>query len=121
MTELLEYYDNFVDEMMVSDLPVHQAVIALAEEVGEACGKVKRLNRGDYKYTEEQLNLDEKWQEYPDQFVLDMGKELGDILYYLTATAHDLGYSLEDIIEGNVEKLKARKVAGTIKGSGDSR
>ena len=53
--------------------------------------------------------------------MLDMGKELGDILYYLTATAHDLGYSLEDIIEGNVEKLKARKVAGTIKGSGDSR
>lgn len=103
-------YDKFVDDMMVSDLPIDRCVMALCEEVGEAAGKVKRLHRGDYG---EGLHVAE--------FYVDMTKELGDILYYLTAAAHSIHMSLEDIISVNVDKLSARKAKGTLRGSGDNR
>jgi NTP pyrophosphatase (non-canonical NTP hydrolase) len=48
-------------------------------------------------------------------------KELGDVLWYLTASARELGYSLQDIAEMNMVKLLARKNAGTLQGSGDER
>lgn len=35
-------------------------------------------------------------------------KELGDIAWYLAVTAHALGYSLSDVFDENVEKLKKR-------------
>lgn len=38
----------------------------------------------------------------------EMEKELGDVLWYLTALATELNLSLEDIAERNVRKLQAR-------------
>lgn len=35
-------------------------------------------------------------------------KELGDVAWYLAVTAHVIGYSLEDVLLMNVEKLRAR-------------
>lgn len=117
MTDLIDTYDTFVDDMLVSKGNIKDWTIAIAEETGELCGKVKRLNRGDYEHN---VGQGEKVT-YPKQFVDDAVKELGDILYYLTAAAHDLGYSLTDIVEGNVGKLTARKEAGTLRGNGDNR
>ena len=34
--------------------------------------------------------------------------ELGDVLYYIAATAHDLGYTLEDVARMNRQKLIER-------------
>ena len=34
--------------------------------------------------------------------------ELGDILYYLSIMAHELGYTLQDIAEMNIAKLAKR-------------
>lgn len=48
-------------------------------------------------------------------------KELGDVLWYVTASAHELGYTLQDVAEINTVKLLARKEAGTLQGSGDTR
>lgn len=48
-------------------------------------------------------------------------KELGDVLWYLTRSANELGYSLHDIAEINVLKLTDRKERGVLKGSGDER
>ena len=48
-------------------------------------------------------------------------KELGDVLWYLSAIASDLNISLEDIAQTNVEKLKSRLKRDKIKGSGDNR
>lgn len=38
----------------------------------------------------------------------DMAKELGDVLYYVAIMANELGLSLQDIAQGNVDKLRAR-------------
>ena len=48
-------------------------------------------------------------------------KELGDVLWYLTRSANELGYSLVDVAEINLIKLTSRKERGVLQGSGDER
>jgi len=51
----------------------------------------------------------------------DIKKELGDILWYITALAHELEIDLEDVAQTNVEKLTSRLQRGVVAGSGDNR
>lgn len=37
-----------------------------------------------------------------------LAKELGDVAWYLAISADALGYTLEEILQTNVEKLRAR-------------
>lgn len=48
-------------------------------------------------------------------------KELGDILWTLTAIAQDYEFTLEDVAKANIEKLTNRKNNNTIQGNGDDR
>ena len=48
-------------------------------------------------------------------------KELGDVLWYIAALAEDLGISLQDIAELNIQKLSDRKERNVISGDGDNR
>lgn len=47
--------------------------------------------------------------------------ELGDVLWYLSQLASDLGLKLEDVAAANLQKLFSRKRRGKIGGSGDDR
>lgn len=47
--------------------------------------------------------------------------EMGDVLWYLSAIATDLGFQLYDIAERNIQKLKDRAERGVLKGDGDKR
>ena len=76
-----------------------------AGEVSEKVGKVLRDEQGIF--------LDEKR--------LELAKELGDVLWYINALAHDIGYDLETIAKMNIEKLASRKERGMIHGNGDNR
>lgn len=48
-------------------------------------------------------------------------KELGDSLWFIAAIAADNGFTLEEVAEGNLEKLFSRRDRGTLQGSGDNR
>ena len=48
-------------------------------------------------------------------------KEVGDVLFYVAALADDLGYTLQDVVDANEQKLSSRKERGVLKGSGDNR
>lgn len=48
-------------------------------------------------------------------------KELGDVLWHIAMIADDLGYSMSDIAEANIEKLTSRKARNKITGNGDNR
>lgn len=37
-----------------------------------------------------------------------LAEELGDVAWYLAATAHAIGYSLEDVFQKNIDKLRRR-------------
>lgn len=41
-------------------------------------------------------------------FISKIALELGDALWYLTEAAVALGYSLEDVMEMNIKKLRKR-------------
>lgn len=57
--------------------------------------------------------------ENPENALDELKKELGDILWQTAGVAYVMGWTLEDIGVGNLEKLAARKAAGTIDGNGD--
>jgi NTP pyrophosphatase (non-canonical NTP hydrolase) len=78
--------------------------LGLAGEAGEVAEKVKKWLRGDKDLDREALL-----------------KELGDIQWYITSMATDLGYGLEDVLVANIAKLRSRKERDVVKGDGDER
>lgn len=48
-------------------------------------------------------------------------KEVGDVLWYLSAACNELGISLEEAAAANLAKLKSRAERNAIHGSGDNR
>lgn len=83
--------------------------LALNGEAGELAEKVKKIIRDDNG----NFMQEEKLQA--------MAHELGDVLWYVANLAAQLGYTLEDVAQMNLDKLKGRIERGTIKGSGDDR
>jgi NTP pyrophosphatase (non-canonical NTP hydrolase) len=50
-----------------------------------------------------------------------MSKELGDVLWYVSQLASELGLELETVAQANLEKLLSRQRRGVLSGSGDER
>lgn len=48
-------------------------------------------------------------------------KEVGDVLWYVTALCNELGVTLDDVAETNVRKLFDRGERDALQGSGDER
>lgn len=48
-------------------------------------------------------------------------QELGDVLWYISNLAYELGLDLNETAEENLKKLFSRKKRGKIKGEGDNR
>lgn len=86
--------------------------IALAEEVGEFLSVPAKMVRGDDILkrfgTEEAARL----------HVL---KEAGDVLWMLSACLTEMGLSLQEAAELNIQKLQDRQNRDVLKGSGDER
>ena len=76
--------------------------LGLCGEAGEVAEKVKK-NIRDGK------SLD------------GVGLELGDVLWYISALADDLGVTLDQVANWNVDKLQRRMKWKNIKGDGDNR
>ena len=94
-----ERYDGYIEK-----------VLGLAGETGEVIEKIKKLIRD--KGNIFTLSFEEQ---------LELEKELGDVLWYLSAVAHYNGIELGDIAVHNLNKLEDRQARGKIHGSGDSR
>jgi NTP pyrophosphatase (non-canonical NTP hydrolase) len=77
----------------------------LVGEVGELTSLIAKANRDGQK------------QDHDEMFA----KELGDILWFVSALAWQRGWKLSDVAEMNLAKLASRQKRGTIQGSGDLR
>ena len=88
----------------------HLAYFALgiAGESGEVADKIKKIFRDkDGIMTEADKE--------------DVGKELGDVLWYLSQLAQYIGMDFADVAQMNLDKLKSRHERGVLGGSGDNR
>lgn len=82
--------------------------LGLLGEAGEVAEKIKKIFRDDNQIlTEERKQL--------------LKEELGDVLWYVSQLATELGLDLEAVVEFNLEKLKSRQERGKISGDGDRR
>lgn len=92
----------------------------LMGEVGEFASKVaKAIRKGEQGIYGSELYTLEKGRESRDELFEALQLEAGDILWQLSGLCSALGWSLEDVAQANLDKLAARKVAGTIDGNGD--
>lgn len=87
---------------------IYYPTLGLAGEAGEVCEKVKKVMRDSDGILSETV-------------VEDLKKELGDVLWYLSAIASELETSLGEIAAINIEKLLSRQARGKLGGSGDDR
>jgi NTP pyrophosphatase (non-canonical NTP hydrolase) len=86
-------YQDFVNNGKLYDGKTPEYLymsLGLSGETGEVVELIKKSLRDD---SEISLNIIE---------------ELGDVLWYLTALAGDLGYTLDDVVRVNVMKCKAK-------------
>jgi len=56
-----------------------------------------------------------------DQDRIMMMQELGDVLWYVSRIADELGYKMSSVVAVNVDKLVDRQQRGVLDGKGDSR
>jgi len=93
--------------------PKHQAMeyltLGLTGEAGEIANKVKKFIR-DGATKDEYLAKR-----------IEIGYEIGDVLWYCAVLAEELDMNLGHIMEKNLEKLHDRKKRGKLSGSGDNR
>ncbi|MCH4147083.1 MAG: nucleoside triphosphate pyrophosphohydrolase family protein [Prevotella sp.] len=90
------------------NLKILYPLIGLAGETGEVAEKIKKVLRDNNGVFSEDKKM-------------EIAKELGDVLWYLSAIAKDMDYSLDDIANMNLQKIQARKENGRIHGNGDNR
>lgn len=82
--------------------------LGLAGETGEVLEKIKKVFRDNNG------KLSKEAKE-------EITKELGDILWYLSQLSTELGLSLKDIAQKNMDKLNSRKSRNKLQGNGDNR
>lgn len=116
--ELNEYQQKAMTTCMPSSENFSYMLLNLVGEVGEFASKVAksvRKERLELHY-DNPFWLEESFeQEDKDALML----EAGDVLWQLSGLCSVMGWSLEDVAQMNLDKLAARKMAGTIDGNGD--
>lgn len=86
--------------------------LGLVGEAGEFADKIKKLIRDKETNSPSTLTADNK---------VELVKELGDVLWYLTQLASELKVNLDDVALMNLEKIASRHARAVVHGKGDNR
>ena len=106
LDKIIKKYPN-LPEGILKVLALNYASNGLGE-VGEVQGKIKKIFRdagGDFE---------------PDR-IKEIGKEIGDVLWYVAEVCTVLGLDMGEVAEQNIKKLYDRKDRGVLTGNGDNR
>lgn len=90
------------------DLVFVYTALGLAGEAGEVAEKIKKIWRDKNK----QIN---------DTDRTEIKKEMGDVLWYMSQLAEDLGIDFDDVAQTNIDKTQSRLARNLINGFGDNR
>lgn len=105
-----EYCDKIASltDAELGYIPVFYPALGLAGEAGEVADKIKKCIRDNVDYND-------------DDVARSIALEIGDVLWNCAMLASDLGYTLDDVAQLNIDKLESRMNRHTISGSGDNR
>lgn len=106
LNKFLETYPE-TDDFIKRLLSILYDGLGLGES-GEVQGKIKKIIRDGGGVIS-------------DDNIIEIKKELGDLLWYIASMCDNLGLKLEDVAAYNIEKLKSRKDRGVLHGNGDNR
>jgi NTP pyrophosphatase (non-canonical NTP hydrolase) len=122
--ELDEYQARAGDSDNCAHIGLVYYALGLAGEAGECADKLKKHFRDDgeahsggYVPTWSSAHPELIGGERREAFK----KELGDVLWYVARFAHHLGFTLDDVARGNIEKLASRMDRDLLGGDGDDR
>lgn len=98
-SNITHLFEDFISDQAAVRLDdVNYSFVGLAGETGEALEWHKKIN----------LRQTNHQPDKPLPSEADLLSELGDILHYLTRIGLHYGFSLEDIMVANVDKIQKR-------------
>lgn len=101
-------YQEFTDT--TAKYPPEEALnyifLNLAAEAGEAAGKYAKAIRDDWEF---------------EEFREKVKPELGDVLWHISQACNELGFTIDELMLENRDKLRLRMMKNTIHGEGDYR
>lgn len=116
---LNEYQKQAMTTCMPSSNNFSYMFLNLVGEVGEFASKVAKAIRKDMWMINGNGKVLVGDAVECEKLKHDLRAEAGDILWQLSGLCTIMGWSLEDVGQTNLDKLQARKQAGTIVGNGD--
>lgn len=118
--ELNEYQQKAMTTCMPSCDNFAYMMLNLVGELGEFASKVaKQIRKENITLERDNLHVTLKGYDAGHETISELRKEAGDMLWQLAGLIGVMGWDLEDVAVENLEKLAARKKAGTIDGDGD--
>lgn len=102
--ETIKQFCIYPDAGMKTDVEKAYLCLGLASEAGEIASLMKKEMRDGKDFA------NSKWL-----------AEIGDVIWYTTRLLDVYGYTLEDAMLHNVDKLSGRKERNQLTGSGDDR
>lgn len=122
--ELNEYQNKAMATCLPTCDNVSYMLMNLVGEVGELASKIAKDIRKGNVVIGRGIDNDlvplmpfDKWIDRQEEYK----KEAGDIVWQIAGFCHTMGWDLEDVGLGNLEKLADRKRRDKIDGDGDNR
>ena len=120
-----EYQKKAMSTCMPSCENFAYMMLNLVGEVGEFASKVAKairketgiMDNANFYY----LLHQDLGEPTSTELYADLKAEAGDILWQLSGLCEVMGWRLEDVAQGNLDKLASRKARGVISGDGDNR
>lgn len=121
---LNQYQDKAMKTCMPSSENVAYMLLNLVGEMGEFASKVAKSIRKGEVAIGHGIDNDlvplmpfDEWMQKSEE----LKKEAGDILWQLSGLIYTMGWTLEEVAMGNLDKLASRQKRGVIDGDGDNR
>jgi len=107
----------YPDAGLYSTLGVNYTILGLIGEAGEIANKWKKYYRDAPSFANDYVAHDDYYNDLRASII----SELGDVLWYTSQLARELGVDLGDVAADNIRKLSDRKQRDKLHGSGDDR